>query len=182
VPLLCHLIFTDKTRERHPHERHCGRRLPRLIEWYAPFESIKTAQHPRLRAAAAKVILTACKPRWGDELESGETERMRFGCNPRLLLKLSFSVGQRPTGRGGQRLCVCGWAVSGFPTGRNSRLVLKSRVESALRNRLDIFGEFAKSLDVANGDALASRGQQAARPPLGEPAAHGKQSRAGQLR
>ena len=50
------------------------------------------------------------------------------------------------------------------------------------QNRSFIFGEFAKSPDVVDVDAFTSRGYYAAVLPLGEPAAHGKQSRAGQLR
>ena len=43
------------------------------------------------------------------------------------------------------------------------------------------FGEFAKNLDVVYGDAFTSHGQHAVLLPLGEQAAHGKQSRAGHL-
>ena len=44
-----------------------------------------------------------------------------------------------------------------------------------------ICGDFAKSSDVVYGDAFTSRGEHAALLPLGEQAAHGKQSRAGHL-
>src|ERR1700739_3701871 len=44
------------------------------------------------------------------------------------------------------------------------------------------FGELAQSLDVVHGDAFTSRGHYAALAPLGKQAAHGEQSRAGQLR
>lgn len=55
------------------------------------------------------------------------------------------------------------------------------RVLGKDRGASESFGEFAKSLDVVYGDAFTSCGQHAALLPLGEQAAHGKQSRAGHL-
>src|SRR5215472_1873360 len=68
------------------------------------------------------------------------------------------------------------------PYGCNSQARRKSRVEVAPQNRSFIFGEFAKTLDIVEVDASTSRGQYAALLPLGKQAAHGIQSRPGQLR